>query len=104
MGSIRDKVLEDYDDGKRLKSDAKEWLDSGSENVYVAESIIKGLLEQLEQKEKELQGYKGALERLSSMEAFEMPRFMNDVSDKELLARIDYARTALANLGGGESE
>ena len=41
MGSIRDKALDDYDDGKRLKSNAEEWLDSGSENVYEAEEIIK---------------------------------------------------------------
>ena len=41
MGNIRDKALDDYDDGKRLKSSAKEWLDSGSENIYEAEDIIK---------------------------------------------------------------
>ena len=41
MGSIRDKALDDYDDGKRLKASAKEWLDSGSENIYEAEDIIK---------------------------------------------------------------
>lgn len=40
--------------------------------------------------------YKMGLERLASMEAFEGPRVINAEADKELLARIDYARKFVA--------
>jgi nitrogen-specific signal transduction histidine kinase len=36
-----------------------------------------------------------ALERLASMEAFEGARTVHDIIDAELMARIQFARTAL---------
>lgn len=46
--------------------------------------------------------YRMGLERLASMEAFEGARMVDAQTDKEMLARIDYARkfTSLQRLGG----
>jgi len=85
-----------------LADEMKVWPDGV--NAETAVKIMREAADQFEQKEKELQGYKKTLERLSSMEAFEMSRAIHDVSDKELLARIDYARAAIGNPRGGESE
>jgi len=43
-----------------------------------------------------LETYRLGLERLASMEAFEGARMIKPEADKELLARVDYARKFLA--------
>lgn len=47
-------------------------------------------------KEAEVVRLREALTRLGSVEAFDVPRVMSPTADAELLARIDFARAALA--------
>ena len=43
---------------------------------------------------------RAALLRLGSIEAFDMPRVIDERADAELLARIDYARAAIDKARG----
>jgi hypothetical protein len=57
-------------------------------------SFNEAQLELLKRRER-IEKLEKALERLGSMEAFTYTRAVHDVRDKELLARIDYARQVL---------
>ena len=81
-------------------AEAKKYLDQIpevlSDNNMTA--LIRNLLTHIEK-----QGE--VIERLASMEAFEVSRAVSDSpADKELIARISYAQDFLNNLNNGEED
>ena len=63
--------------------------------TYKWEAIAQDLTEERDRLLKENERLRKALERLGSMEALMIPRAISHPGDKELIARIDYARAAL---------
>jgi len=82
-------------------SDIVERLDGMRVRIEGLEEILKpteieSLRQQLAESQALVKAKNDALERLGSMEAFSMPRAIDQKRDSELLDRIDYARGALA--------